>query len=69
MTTQTRQKGDRYRPVVTVLKTSGGKPSVVEISGSRYILDHRAENTLNRRAKYEAATGRKAENKPKGANP
>ncbi|MTD30180.1 hypothetical protein [Planomicrobium sp. YIM 101495] len=63
MNRDTRQKGDRYRPIVTIAKTSGGKPSVVEISGSRYILDHRAENTRNRRRKYESATGRKAEDK------
>lgn len=30
--------GDKFRPTVTVKKLKHGTPSVVEISGNRYIL-------------------------------
>jgi len=33
-------KGERYRPIVTVVKAKKGKPTVIEVSGLRYILDH-----------------------------
>lgn len=35
-----REKGDMYRPVVTVLKMKGKRPSVIMVSGERYVLDH-----------------------------
>lgn len=35
-----REKGEKYRPVVTVEKTKGEKPSVIIVGGERYILDH-----------------------------
>lgn len=33
-------KGEKYRPIVTVEKTKNGKPTVLKVSGLRYILDH-----------------------------
>ncbi|WP_261796014.1 hypothetical protein [Numidum massiliense] len=35
-----RQKGERYRPIVTVAKTKKGVPTVIEVSGRRYQLQH-----------------------------
>lgn len=35
------KKGERYRPIVTVLKARKGKPTVIKVSGFRYILDHK----------------------------
>lgn len=32
-----REKGDRYRPIVTVKKLKGNVPSVIEVSGRRYV--------------------------------
>ncbi|QKS71679.1 hypothetical protein FLK61_34205 [Paenalkalicoccus suaedae] len=50
-----RDKGDRYRPVVTVAKAKKGVPTVVEISGQRYTLTHpdhkRGAQEIKRRAK------------------
>jgi hypothetical protein len=34
-----REKGEVYRPLVTVLKMKGKRPSVIMVSGERYILD------------------------------
>jgi hypothetical protein len=34
-----REKGEVYRPVVTILKMKGKRPSVIMVSGERYILD------------------------------
>ena len=34
-------KGERYRPIVTVEKARKGKPTVINVSGFRYILDHK----------------------------
>jgi hypothetical protein len=34
-----REKGEVYRPIVTVLKMKGKRPSVIMVSGERYILD------------------------------
>jgi hypothetical protein len=34
-----REKGEVYRPIVTVLKMNGKRPSVIMVSGERYILD------------------------------
>lgn len=33
-------KGEKYRPVVHVVKTKKGKPTVVEFSGQRFQLQH-----------------------------
>ena len=33
-----RAVGAKYRPIVTVLKLKSGLPSVVDISGNKYIL-------------------------------
>lgn len=35
-----RQKGDRYRPVVTIVKTKKDTPTVIQVSGRTYILRH-----------------------------
>jgi hypothetical protein len=35
-----RVKGDRYRPIVTVLKVKKDVPSVIQVSGRTYILQH-----------------------------
>ncbi len=35
-----RVKGDRYRPVVTILKTKKGVPTVIQVSGQTYVLRH-----------------------------
>lgn len=52
---RTRQVGDRYRPIVTVLKTTTTKtgvtyPTVIEVSGRVYQL-RLAGHTKNRRAR------------------
>ncbi|GGE47863.1 hypothetical protein GCM10011391_28280 [Pullulanibacillus camelliae] len=43
---KTRQKGDRYRPVVTVSKVKqggprNGLPTVIQMSGETYVLAHK----------------------------
>ena len=35
-----RQKGDKYRPVVTILKVKKGLPTVIKVSGQIYVLRH-----------------------------
>ncbi len=35
-----RRKGDKYRPVVKILKTKKGVPTVIYVSGRRYFLQH-----------------------------
>lgn len=35
-----RQKGDKYRPVVHIIKTKKGVPTVIYVSGRRYQLQH-----------------------------
>jgi hypothetical protein len=37
---KTRTKGESYRPVVRVEKVKGNLPTVLRISGQRYVLDH-----------------------------
>lgn len=32
-----RTKGEKYRPVVTVLKTKKGRPTVLQVSGQVYV--------------------------------
>ena len=34
------EKGEKYRPVVTVTKVKKDVPTVVEMSGRRYVLEH-----------------------------
>ena len=36
-----RQKGDRYRPIVTIVKVKKDTPTVIMVSGKRYVLEHR----------------------------
>lgn len=38
-------KGDRYRPVVTIERVRNGTPTVLKVSGRRYIYD---PGTVNR---------------------
>lgn len=33
-------KGHKYRPVVTVAKVKNEVPTVIQVSGRRYVLDH-----------------------------
>ncbi|KIL46962.1 hypothetical protein KP77_25310 [Jeotgalibacillus alimentarius] len=33
-------KGDKYRPVVTIVKVKNEVPTVIQVSGKRYVLDH-----------------------------
>ena len=40
MTQRKFTKGEKYRPVVTVTKVKGNTPTVVEMSGRRYVLEH-----------------------------
>ena len=40
MTQRKFTKGEKYRPVVTVAKVKGNTPTVVEMSGRRYVLEH-----------------------------
>lgn len=42
MNTMSREfkKGEKYRPIVRILKTKKGKPTVVEFSGYRFQLQH-----------------------------
>ena len=41
MTQRRFEKGERYRPIVTVTKVKKNTPTVVEMSGRRYILEHK----------------------------
>ena len=36
-----RKAGDKYRPIVHVKKVKKGIPTVLQISGRRYILEHK----------------------------
>lgn len=36
-----RKKGDKYRPVVTVLKVKRGLPTKIMVSGQEYALIHK----------------------------
>ena len=40
MTKRKFEKGERYRPIVTVTKVKNDVPTVVEMSGRRYVLEH-----------------------------
>lgn len=41
MKPKARQKGDKYRPVVTVLKVKRGLPTKIAVSGQEYALIHK----------------------------
>ena len=41
MTQRKFEKGEKYRPVVTVTKVKGNTPTVVEMSGRKYVLEHK----------------------------
>lgn len=34
-------KDERYRPIVTIVKVRGETPTVIEVSGRRYVMEHR----------------------------
>lgn len=36
-----RKSGDKYRPIVHIKKVKKGIPTVLQISGRRYVLDHK----------------------------
>ena len=36
-----RKVGDTYRPIVHILKTKKGTPTVIKVSGEEYILRHK----------------------------
>ena len=36
----TRKAGDTYRPIVHILKTKNGLPTVIKVSGEEYTLRH-----------------------------
>lgn len=36
-----RTKGTQYRPRVTILKTKKGVPTVIWVSGRRYVMEHK----------------------------
>lgn len=35
-----KQKGDKYRPIVTIEKQKNGVPTVIKVSGQTYQLQH-----------------------------
>ena len=41
MTKRKFTKGEKYRPIVTVTKVKKDIPTVVEMSGRRYVLEHK----------------------------
>ena len=41
MTQRKFEKGEKYRPTVTVTKVKNDVPTVVEMSGRRYVLEHK----------------------------
>ncbi|WP_416149405.1 hypothetical protein ACM26V_24705 [Salipaludibacillus sp. HK11] len=38
-----REKGDKYRPVVTIQKMKHGVPTVISVSGETYQLQHQTQ--------------------------
>ena len=38
--TRTFELNDRYRPIVTIKKIKKDVPTVIEVSGRRYVLEH-----------------------------
>ena len=41
MTQRVFVKGEKYRPIVTISKQKKGVPTVIEVSGKRYVLEHK----------------------------
>ena len=35
------EKGDKYRPIVTITKVKKDIPTVIEMRGRRYMLEHK----------------------------
>lgn len=46
-----RQKGDRFRPILTVLKEKSGVPTKVSFNGQEYALVHPDYNNGNKSKK------------------
>ena len=44
MTDKERNKGDRYRPIVTIEKLKKGIPTVIRVSGRRYVYEPKDKN-------------------------
>ena len=36
-----RKAGDKYRPIVHIKKVKKGVPTILQVSGERYILEHK----------------------------
>ena len=36
-----RNTGDKYRPIVHIKKVKKGVPTILQISGRRYVLEHK----------------------------
>ena len=51
-------RGDKYRPVVTVLKVKKGVPTVIRVSGREYVL--RAEGQFNQQGRRRKRDDRAA---------
>ena len=43
------QKGDKYRPVVHIEKVKNGTPTVLKVSGNRYVLEHKDQHPKNKK--------------------
>lgn len=41
-----REKGEKYRPIATILKNKGDVPSVLLISGRKYILSNESQRQV-----------------------
>lgn len=37
---RTFKKHEKYRPIVKILKLKGNIPTVIQVSGRRYVLEH-----------------------------
>ncbi len=48
---KTYQKGDKYRPVVHIEKVKNGVPTVLKVSGRRYVLEHKDQYSKNKRGR------------------
>ena len=36
-----RKAGDKYRPIVHIKKVKKGVPTILQVSGRRYVLEHK----------------------------
>lgn len=45
------QAGDRYRPIVHIEKVKNDLPTVIKVSGNRYILQHKDQFTWKNKKK------------------